>query len=258
VVPCFNESERWNTDYWANLAKNKNFRWTFVDDGSHDATPQLISEVCHETNSDVMLLPRNYGKAEAVRLGLLRILAHNPEATAIGFMDADGAFDIHDIERIAFLFESMSNETRHYDAVWSSRVALSGRQVRRSPRRHYLGRIAATLISLNDPDMPYDTQSGFKLFEPTAEFKGVLQVPFLTRWLFEVEMLIRFRNIYGKAMKVWEEPLYCWHDVPGSKVSGQEMLRIGREILTIKRLARSPSHLTHHKMTQFDDGSQGT
>lgn len=238
VVPCFNESERWNPDHWSTLTSLHGFHWTFVDDGSQDATPQLIAEVCKRTNCDDLLLPRNYGKAEAVRLGLLHTHARDAEATAIGFMDADGAFKVDDTKRLASLFDSMSNGTQHVDAVWSSRVALSGRQVRRSPRRHYLGRLAATLISLNDPDMPYDTQSGFKLFRPSTEFIEVLQLPFMTRWLFDVEILIRFRKIHGQPMKVWEEPLYSWQDVPGSKVSGREMLRIGHEISIIKRLAR--------------------
>ena len=238
VVPCFNEGERWNAAYWTELLGLDGFRWLFVNDGSHDSTAELAAHACDGTSSSVLSLPRNVGKAEAVRVGLLDALSKSPEAPAVGFMDADGAFAIQDIERILGLFETMKTSTASVDAVWSSRVALSGREVRRSPRRHYFGRLAATLISWNNLDMPYDTQSGFKLFDPSAEFINVLDTPFDTRWLFEVEMLGRFREVTGRPMKVWEEPLYYWQDVPGSKVSPREVVRIGSEILRVRRLTR--------------------
>ena len=43
VVPCYNESTRWNYPYWEELIKVKNVDWYFIDDGSRDSTYTIIS-----------------------------------------------------------------------------------------------------------------------------------------------------------------------------------------------------------------------
>lgn len=236
VVPCFNEADRWNPGYWQRLISLPQTRWIFVDDGSSDGTLALLESACIGTPGRLLAQPSNSGKAEAVRVGLLAALGEASGDDTVAFMDADGAFGINDVERLCELITVLDEE---FDALWSSRVALAGRSIQRTARRHYLGRIAATVLSWNDHAVPYDTQSGFKLFRPTNTLGQILQTPFETRWLFEVEMLNRFRRYAGRPMAIWEEPLFFWHDVPGSKVSGREVLRIGREILKVKRASYS-------------------
>jgi len=238
VVPCYNEGHRWDSDYWRELVDLGGFRWIFVDDGSQDNTLDVATAVCSDTNSSVLSLGVNAGKSEAVRAGLLQAIKTSQPSDIVGFMDADGAFARYDIERLGDLFCEMRSASEPFDALWSSRVALAGRSIDRSASRHYMGRIAATFLSWRDPSVPYDTQSGFKLFKPSVEFSRTLQAPFQTRWLFEMEMLTRFQVENGRPMKVWEEPLLSWWDVPGSKVSAREVLRIGREILTVKKSSR--------------------
>lgn len=236
VVPCFNEADRWKPEYWQRLISLPRTRWIFVDDGSSDNTLVLLESACTDARGQVLAQPSNRGKAEAVRVGLLAALGRAGGEDAVAFMDADGAFGIDDVERLSDLMAVLGDA---YDALWSSRVALAGRSIERTARRHYLGRIAATILSWNDQSIPYDTQSGFKLFRPTNVLDQILQKPFETRWLFEVEMLNRFRRYTGRPMNIWEEPLSSWQDVPGSKVSGREVLRIGREILKVKRTSHS-------------------
>ena len=239
VVPCFNEARRWDRGYWSEALSIPNVTWVFVNDGSVDDTQILAKEVCSGTESYVLVQPRNAGKAEAVRAGLLSVLTVAADEDEVGFMDADGAFAADDVARLITQFSVLRAAEQPFDALWSSRVALAGRTIERSVRRHYMGRLAATVLSWNDREVPYDTQSGFKLFWPTQMFRQVLDVPFVTRWLFEMEMLVRFKALTGYPMRIWEEPLNAWHDVPGSKVSLKEVARIGKEIAVVKRLARN-------------------
>lgn len=240
VVPCFNEAQRWSMDYWRAMFDVPGIRWTFVNDGSSDGTAALLSETAVLGEASVIALGQNAGKAEAVRQGMLAALERS--TAGLGYMDADGAFNADDVTDVARSFHERVVEGAAFDAVWSSRVALAGRNIERHARRHYIGRIVATIVSQGQGPMPYDTQSGLKLFAPSASLASVLGAPFRTRWLFELELLSRWRAATGAPMRIWEEPLNFWHDVPGSKIRGRELLRIGRELSIIKseqRRARS-------------------
>jgi len=232
VVPCFNEAARWNSSYWAHLLDEVPATFLFVDDGSTDETQEKIEQVTSGTTSKCMSLSVNSGKAEAVRQGFLELLG-DESVQAVGYLDADGAFGLTDIKRLQSLFEELV-EDHLIDALWSSRVALAGRDIQRSNRRHYIGRIVATLVSLGYGDIPYDTQSGFKLFQSSEYLRLSMEKPFKTRWLFEIELLARWQELTGRPMNIWEEPVEYWHDVPGSKIRGLEALRTLRELSIVK------------------------
>ena len=231
VVPCFNEAGRWDSIYWSEMVAQIPARFLFVDDGSADDTLGKIQQIATAENVGLMQLNTNRGKAEAVRLGLLE-LTSDDSMEAVGYLDADGAFLATDVARLLELFTAMKEQA--IDALWSSRVALAGRDIRRSPARHYIGRVIATLMSIGYGNIPYDTQSGYKIFAVTEEFRGCISRPFSTRWLFEIELLARWAALKGTEMKVWEEPLDYWHDVGGSKIQGLETARVIREIVRVK------------------------
>lgn len=233
VVPCFNEELRWDSPYWSELVAAVPAHFLFVDDGSTDATLQRIQALSGIDKSSVLRLPVNRGKSEAVRLGLLHLMK-NPSIVTAGYLDADGAFRATDVNRLLERFDELK-QLRSLDALWASRVALAGRDIERSGSRHYIGRAIATFVSLGYGNIPYDTQAGYKLFEVSQELLDCLSQPFKTRWLFEVELLARWKAIKGRPMCVWEEPLNYWHDVKGSKIRGVESLRILRELLQVKR-----------------------
>jgi dolichyl-phosphate beta-glucosyltransferase len=237
VVPCFNEEGRWNADYWRSMLALESVRWVFVDDGSRDGTRGFIDDLV-ETSSGIaraVHLDRNRGKAEAVRAGMLAAL--DDGGRSVGFMDADGAFAVGDVERfVALMSEKRADDV---DSLWSSRVALAGRDIHRSDSRHYLGRLVATVLTLGEEYLPYDTQSGFKLYVADDRLRGCLDEPFSTRWMFDLELYYRWRRLQGSPMRVWEEPLQSWRDVAGSKVTGRESIRAIREIAAVKRLQRS-------------------
>jgi dolichyl-phosphate beta-glucosyltransferase len=235
VVPCYNEGERWDKAYWATVLEVPGIHWIFVDDGSSDGSLQLLEETAATGDATVLQLTPNGGKAEAVRRGMLGLLSEMIDIDAVGYMDADGAFNAGDVADIVRVFGVRVGEASDFDAVWSSRVALAGRNIQRTISRHYIGRVIATVLSIGQDEIPYDTQSGLKLFAPTQTLSECLAKPFRTRWLFELELLSRWHALTGGEMRIWEEPLNYWHDVPGSKVRGKEMVRIVREIAVVKR-----------------------
>lgn len=245
VVPCYNEAARWRADYWASLMAMHDVHWVFVDDGSTDGTRELVAQTSELGSGEVLCLPRNQGKAEAVRLGLNHALKLSPDsAVGIGFVDADGAFSENEIRRLKDLFRLQVDDKNDIEAIWTARVALAGRAIKRSRHRHYIGRAVATFVSLNDLTIPYDTQSGLKLFVPSETLSLALSTPFETRWLFELEILTRWRSLTNRAMSIWEEPLLAWNDVPGSRVTGGEAVRVLRELIVLKRQqnrSRSPA-----------------
>lgn len=234
VVPCFNEAGRWDAAYWDAMLAVEGVQWVFVDDGSTDGTAALLAETATRANVSVHRLSVNAGKAEAVRQGMEAVLAEGDVVEAVGYMDADGAFNVSDVQDILRVFRERTAPAGDATAVWSSRVALAGRDIKRSTSRHYIGRIVATLVSIGQTQIPYDTQSGLKLFVPTEDLAACLATPFRTRWLFELELLSRWQGVTGARMRIWEEPLNFWHDVPGSKIRGSEAVRVLRELAVVK------------------------
>jgi dolichyl-phosphate beta-glucosyltransferase len=120
-----------------------------------------------------------------------------------------------------------------------ARVQLLGRQIERSVLRHHMGRLAATAIAIALGLRVYDTQCGAKLFRSTPRLRGLLAEPFLTSWVFDVEILARFvRSLRGApgspaAERIYELPLRRWTDVPGSKVKPWDFVRSGAELFRI-------------------------
>jgi len=242
VVPCFNEGHRWSGNYWDELVRVADANWIFVNDGSSDRTADLIDDLTAYPNVRAINFASNQGKGEAIRNGLLEAFSWSrASGGCIGFMDADGAFHRDDVARLLDEFDRLSDEDI-FDALWSSRVALAGREIHRSRSRHYVGRAVATVMSIGYDDLPYDTQSGLKLFRLSEELQSCLARAFDTRWMFEIELIIRWRNLTGIPMRIREEPLEYWRDVAGSSISRREALRIIRELIRVKRLqgARNP------------------
>ncbi len=229
VIPCFNEEKRWDDRYWNLFQKVPNLQILFVDDGSTDKTSVCISETLANFRShgsqlgEILVLERNMGKANAVRLGLLEVLSKYPAVERIGFLDADAAFDVNDISRI------VSQEwSPDINSIWTSRVKLSGRLIHRKNSRHWISRVIATGLGLVDSSLPYDTQCGFKIFQNTSSLHVALQLPFKTKWFFDLELYSR-----SPSLKIWEEPLNHWLDIGGSKLSPKSAFLVFRELMIV-------------------------
>ncbi|MET0388605.1 MAG: glycosyltransferase [Polyangiales bacterium] len=229
VVPCYNEAERLAVTQFRDFAVlHPEVRFLFVNDGSRDDTLSVLRGL-HSADSTHFLyldLPRNGGKAEAVRSGMLEALV--PGVRYVGYWDADLATPLAEIPRfIAAL------ETEHgRDICFGSRVRLLGRLIERQPLRHYLGRLFATVAS-HVLDLPvYDTQCGAKLFRVSDETRALFAEPFNVNWTFDVELIARLQarraadpSVRDASARIYELPLREWRDVAGSKVKPTDFLK---------------------------------
>ena len=233
IIPCYNEADRLPAGTIDSFARENAawLRFILVDDGSRDATASLIDGMAkNNSRIQALHLAVNQGKAEAVRQGMLAGL--DEPAELLGFWDADMATPLTEVMHL------MDNMRRgDFEAVLGCRLARLGSQVKRRKARHYLGRVFATTVSSLLYIPLYDSQCGAKIFRRYLAQK-VFARPFISRWLFDVEIFRRIVRLYGreKTMRtVYECPLYQWEDVGGSKLTLFKMLQTPFELWKIFR-----------------------
>jgi len=238
VVPCYNEAHRLNVDAFRSFRlTGHQIEFCFVNDGSADGTLSVLEALRAEDPGrfSVLNLERNQGKAEAVRRG---IAASFDRAHYIGFWDADLATPLTELPSFIDVLDTRTEK----QMVYGARVRLLGRDISRRPGRHYFGRVGATLISSSLGLAIYDTQCGAKLFRASETIRDIFATPFLSRWLFDVEIIARFVQRCGRdaaAGAIYELPINVWHDVKGSKVKPFDFLRALRDLQKIRRAYNS-------------------
>lgn len=246
VIPCYNEEKRLALETFREFigCTRSQIRFLFVDDGSTDGTGQRLEELrsaCPEA-IEIHRLASNRGKAEAVRQGMLQALGSGAEY--VGFWDADLATPLETIPA----FCAYLAEHPHFDMVFGARVQLLGRDIERRALRHYLGRIFSTAVSLMLKLKVYDTQCGAKLFRTSPLILELFRTPFLSHWLFDVEILARLIQLHYRtgarapAETICEYPLPRWRDISGSKVRGRDFFIAAFDLLRIylKYLRKKP------------------
>ena len=237
VVPCYNEERRLDVPAFAQFLGSTalDVRLLFVDDGSTDGTAHRIASIIDlaPERASILRLERNCGKAEAVRQGMNRLAAQNEDV--VGFWDADLATPLEAMTALAHVLD------RRPDVEWvfGARVALLGRHIERKPLRHYLGRVFATLAAVTLSLKVYDTQCGAKLFRASPALQLVLAEPFISRWIFEIEMIARLgasQHSHGLRAHdcIYEMPLLAWRDIRGSKVKPTDFFRATLELARIR------------------------
>jgi hypothetical protein len=123
--------------------------------------------------------------------------------------------------------------------VFGARVMLLGRWIERKTTRHLAGRAFATCTSMALRLPIYDTQCGAKIFRRTPELKSYFDTPFMTRWIFDVEILARAlhgsqrRADFVGHRRVFEFPLYQWRDIKGSKLKPADFVSAAQELVRI-------------------------
>lgn len=239
VVPCFNERDRLVLSTFDTFAEDhRQIGFVFVDDGSTDGTEDLFRDYGSE-NLDAfrfLMLDRNRGKGAAVRIGMKEALGWSP--TTVGFWDADLSTPLEELSPMVNILEAKPD----LHLVIASRVQLLGRRMDRKATRHYLGRVFATGASLTLGMPVYDTQCGAKLFRVTPILRSVLEAEFLSRWIFDVELIGRFAELMGTEDLSWieEYPLWRWTDVGGSKLRPVDFFLAVWDLIRIWRAKKTP------------------
>lgn len=247
------------------LLDDESLAFVFVNDGSSDDTFRFLCNFRDALSTPlkerilILSYKTNKGKSNAVREGFNYIYSaisngvndgsinktetNSPNETQIygdhslfrekivstafvGFWDADLATPL---EEVKWFYQFAGDDS--YDLIIGSRVARLGAKIDRTIFRHYSGRLFATLISQGLGWKVHDTQCGAKLMTPEL-IPICMERPFKTSWLFDVEILLRLKKVYGNAAqeKVLEVPIRAWNDVKGSKIGWLDFVKVPFQI----------------------------
>lgn len=231
VVPCYNEGARFRTEAFLSfLGREEDMDLCFVNDGSIDDTLSRMQglQMRQAERVHVVTYPDNRGKAEAVRRGMLE-MTRTGRYAYVAFADADLATPLGEVVRLLRIAQS--------DPAWwvvmGSRIEGRGAKIRRKSYRHFTGRIFAWTVSIFFRLPAHDTQCGAKVFRASA-VETAFGRPFLSQWLFDVEVLLRVRRETGNyASSIREEPLQVWEEQGHSKIRLAHLLRMPWQLCRI-------------------------
>jgi glycosyltransferase involved in cell wall biosynthesis len=209
IIPAYNEEKRIGKTLikYHNYLSEKygdDFEMIIVTDGYGDGTPNIVRDFSREfPHVKHLNFARRLGKGGGVIQGF-----KVAEGELIGFVDADGATEPEEFDRLI-------RETEFTDGAigsrWLNRSLVKAeesllREI--GSRIFYL--IARTLFGLTYRD----TQCGTKVFRKHV-VKDVMNEIYLTGFTFDLDLLYRMR---GKNYKIEEVPI-SWKHQEGSKLN---------------------------------------
>ncbi len=236
IIPCYNEAARLKSEVFIAFAReHQNVRFVFVNDGSRDDTSGMLGRLAAQMPEQATVIDNkvNQGKAGAVRDGMLFAI-DKLEVEYMGYWDADLATPLpYALDMLAVM-----DANPRLAMIFGARVQLLGRHIDRKPHRHYLGRVFATCVSVLLKLPIYDTQCGAKIFRRAPYLRALFADPFVSRWIFDVEIIARFMRLpAGVATPaldaIYEFPLLSWKDVDGSKVKPFDFFKALRDLYRI-------------------------
>jgi glycosyltransferase involved in cell wall biosynthesis len=229
VVPCYNEEKRLDCEAFLSFVRrHPGVHLLFVNDGSKDRTLEVLKDLRARAphGIDVLDMPKNGGKAEAVRQGMLFAVDQGAELT--GYWDADLATPLEAIPDFVRIVDRLSS----VDVVFGSRCRMLGHRINRTIKRRVISGLCATLARMALRLPIRDTQCGAKVFRTTPAFCSAISAPFTAGWLFDVELFGRVANGTSAPRDAFYElPLSEWADIAGSKVSGRAVINSGFRML---------------------------
>ena len=229
IIPFYNEVKRLNYEGFIEIFNTfSQYNFLLVDDGSSDKTIAVLEEFQLKFSSiGVLKLEKNVGKAEAIRSAVLFL----SDADFISYYDADLATPFSELDKLI----QFSIQNSNYKMVMGARIKLIGNGVKRSLKRHYFGRIFATIVSQFVLKVAvYDTQCGAKVIDYQIA-KQIFEKPFISKWLFDVELLKRLQKFYNLKEVVKEIPLEKWEEIGNSKIKLGDFMRIPYQLFQIYR-----------------------
>jgi len=234
VIPCYNEEKRLKTKEFANFVHNNHgYHICFVNDGSKDKTLDVLKEFQQGKEGYISIYDceKNGGKAEAVRQGIL-YLVKDKSLDYIGFLDADLSTDFIDFDDLAKTL-SVSD----YKLVIGSRITRMGANIIKQSSRGIISKIINIIIRTILGMEIQDTQCGAKIMNREVA-ENLFNTPFLTSWLFDVEIFLRMKKYYGAETVeklICEQPLRRWVHEDGSKFSFKDSVKILGQLSEIAR-----------------------
>lgn len=235
IIPCYNEASRLEMRTFIEFAgKRKDIHLCFVNDGSRDHTRSALANIKHDEHDNVYILDvaENAGKANAVRQGAL-FLFDETEVDTIGFLDADLSTTFEEYRGLLQTYEEAKGATQ---VIFGSRnMKGEGAAIERNPVRKMISDFIRVLIFAITRLKISDTQCGAKVFDRNL-IPIIYNSSFFSRWLFDVEILLRLKKRFGKMdfLEIFlEKPLKSWVHKDDSKLSAKDSVMIPFNLLKI-------------------------
>jgi dolichyl-phosphate beta-glucosyltransferase len=237
IVPCYNEAVRLNKAAFIDfLSKEKNISICFGDDGSTDATLAVLQSISAVFPERVLIICQktNGGKASIIRESAKEMFNRN-SFDYIGYFDADLSSPLE----AALPFVAFLEATPGCNIVFGSRIENGEAIIKKTYFRHYSGRLFSFFINRLFLIGLYDTQCGAKVFRSSL-VPLLFDKPFISRWLFDIEIILRLRSQQPfNARGIEEKPLEKWINQPGSKIKFTELLMLPFQLIKIKNRYKS-------------------
>jgi glycosyltransferase involved in cell wall biosynthesis len=223
VIPAFNEALRLPTSLAlleAYLAtKPAGSEVIVVDDGSTDATCDVVTEWIEHLAGLRLVQGAHCGKGAAIRAGALAA-----RGVYVAFADADFSMPAEGFEHFAPEVAGV------YDLAIGSREVPGAVRYGEPLYRHLMGRIFNKLVQLLALPGIRDTQCGFKCLRREVAI-DLCSTQTIDGWGFDVELLYVARR---RGYHVCEVPIQ-WYFVPGSRVHPiRDTVRMVRDVLAIR------------------------
>lgn len=227
VVPAYNEAARLPATLDALAAYLARQPYSaeviVVDDGSSDATADVVRGRAGTWPALRLLTAAHRGKGHAVKLGLLATTGD------YAFLcDADLSMPIEGLARF------VSAAASGVDVAIASREGPGAHRYGEPPYRHLMGRAFNTFVRWAVLPGVQDSQCGFKYLRGDLA-RQLAMVQTVDGWGFDVELLCVARR-WG--YRVVEVPI-GWYYAPSSRIRPlRDAWRMAREVWTIRRNAQ--------------------
>ena len=233
IVPCYNEEKRFPFAAFLSFARqHPEVLLCFVNDGSKDKTLNVLLGLQTESPDNVCIhdLKQNGGKAEAVRQGML-FIHQKTRVRLLGFLDADLATTPEEWLEIAHYKDARPQ----FGAIVGSRIPRLGASINRDESRSLFSSIIKKFIRKILKTPFQDTQCGAKIFQRDL-VPFLFSKPFMTPWLFDVEIFLRLQQKFGSTTLqkgVLEYPLMHWMEVGDSRLKLKDTIKIPMQLIRL-------------------------
>lgn len=209
VVPAYNEAKKISSTF-SRLErffsqKNYDMEFLFVEDGSSDATLEILKNLEKTRPGIVKVLEneRNMGKGYSIKRGMLA-----SRGDYILFMDADMATPLQ-------TFTDFEKHLDDYDIVMGSRWCLEANiRIPQPFIRKCMGRVFYLLVKTFYLKNITDTNCGFKCYRKSVA-RDIFSHQMLRGWGFDVEILYIAQK---RGYRIKEVPV-AWAHGRDSKVN---------------------------------------
>jgi len=235
IIPCYNEESRFPFIEFLKFAENNpNVLLCFVNDGSQDNTLGVLKGLQFESpqNISVYSCKQNGGKAEAIRQGMLYVY-NNFKIPSMGFLDSECATTPEEW----LLMAKFKEKYPQFGAIVGSRIQRLGVSIQSSAQKTFFGKMIKRFIKQTLKTPFQDIHCGAKIFMRSL-VPFLFSQPFMTPWLFDVEIFLRLQKKFGRTTLqkgVLEYPLMIWTNTNETKVKFFDEIKMPFQLLRLHR-----------------------